>query len=90
MVTAADIKLLPYFNAHLPVSPRVQGPGGNLQSAPRKAFTKAHQLHPYQPNPTRKLANSSQDNNTLHTYNAKRQVQLRTVYRAGQLVDTYA
>jgi hypothetical protein len=47
MVTAADIKLLPYINDNLSVRPRFQRPGSNSQPAPRKAFDKAPALHQF-------------------------------------------
>jgi hypothetical protein len=90
MVAAANMKLLPYFNDNLPVRHRVQRPGSSLQPAPKKAFARARPLHQYQLDPTGRVYNCSQDNSTLHTYNAKRQVQLRSGYPAGQRVDTYA
>ena len=90
MVTAADIKLLPYLNDNLPVRPWVQRPGSSLTPAPQKGFARAGGLHPYQPHPSPRVDIYSRNNNILHTYNAKRQVQLRSVHPAGQLVDTYA
>ena len=90
MVTAADIKLLPYFNDHFPVRSRFQRPGSTFQTVPRKVFDKAGALHQYKLNPTHIVDHSAKENNDLHTYNAKRQVDLRTIHPAGRLVDTYA
>ncbi|MHC4459654.1 MAG: hypothetical protein ACYS0I_21650 [Planctomycetota bacterium] len=90
METAADIKLLPYFNDNLPIRLRFQRSGSNSQPIPRKAFEKARALHPYKLNPTRIVDHSAKKTNTLYTYNVKRQVELRTIHPAGRLVDTYA
>ena len=85
MVTAADIKLLPYFNDNFPVRPRFQRPGSTSQPVPRKAFDKARALHQYKLNPTRIVDHSAKKNNALHTHNAKRQVELRTIHPAVRL-----
>ena len=90
MVTATDIKLLPYFNGNLPVRPRFQGSGSKVHPVPPRAFGKSHALHQYTPNPIRMENNSHKDNNALHTYNTKRRVELRAIHPAGRLVDTYA
>ena len=90
MVTTADIKLLPYLNDNFPVRARIQRPGSTVQPISRKAFDNARGLHQYKPNPTRIVNHSSRNNNTLYTYNAKRQVALQTIHPAGRLVDTYA
>ena len=90
MVTAANIKLLPYLNDNFPVKPRFQRPGSTSQPIPRKAFDKTHAWHQYKLIPTRRVDHSAKKNNALHTYNAKRQVELRTIHPAGRLVDTYA
>jgi hypothetical protein len=90
MVTATDLKLLPYFNDNFPVRPRFQRPGSTSQPVHRKAFDKARMLHQYKLNPTRITDHSVQENNVLYTYDAKTQMELRTIHPAGRLVDTYA
>ena len=90
MVTAADIKLLPYFSDNFPVRPRFQRPGTTSQPVPQKTLDKARGLQPYKLNPTRRLDHFYKDNKVLHTYNAKRQVAQWTIHPAGRLVDTYA
>ena len=90
MVSTAAIKLLPYFYDTFPVRPRIQRPGSTSQPVPRKAFDNAGAVHQYTPNPTRMADHSFRNNNDLHTYNAKRQVVLRTIQPAGRVVDTYA
>jgi len=90
MVTAADIKLLPYFSDNFPVRPRFQRPGNTFQPVPRKALDKARAVQQYKLNPTPRSVHFYKNNNILHTYDAKRQVSQRTIHPAGRLVDTYA
>lgn len=90
MVTATDIKLLPYFDDNLPVRPRFQRPGSTSQPVSRKIIDKARALHQYKLRSTRISDHFIKENNVLCTYNAKNQVELRTIHPAGRLVDTYA